>query len=244
MRERVGALRNYMREVAKRPNHRDVLRQCEVLSSLSDEDFGLLEQNSYLAYAERGEVIWLSGATAEFIAIIGSGFVKLTKTSPHGHEVTVELLGPSQPAGIMAAIESHIYPLSALAVSNCWYLKIPTPLFLNVYEHNEKLKDMILKTLGPRLRRAYDMMTRLSSGKVEERVAAVLLILATSYGKPAETGTVLEVPLTRQDIAEMAGTTVETTIRVMSRWQKNGVLTTDHQVITLHCLQSLNDTLG
>lgn len=71
------------------------------------------------------------------------------------------------------------------------------------------------------------MMTRMSSGTVEERLAAVLLILVDSYGKRDSEGLHLLVPLTRQDLSEMAGTTVESTIRVMSRWQKQGIIRTD-----------------
>ena len=88
------------------------------------------------------------------------------------------------------------------------------------------------------------MMARMSSGKVEQRIAAVLLILMDSYGKTGKLGGVrLTVPLTRQDIAEMAGTTVETCIRVMSKWQKLGTVTTEHQVITVRDPEALTATL-
>ena len=89
------------------------------------------------------------------------------------------------------------------------------------------------------------MMARLSSGKVEQRIAAVLLMLGESYGKVGKLGGIrLTVPLTRQDVAEMAGTTVETCIRIMSKWQKAGVVTTDHQVITVRSPDALATTLS
>ena len=84
-----------------------------------------------------------------------------------------------------------------------------------------------------RLRQAFDMISHLSVGKVDQRVAAVLLMLSNSFGEDQKGGIQLTVPLTRQDISEMAGTTVESTIRVMSKWQKQGLITTNNQYIFL-----------
>ncbi len=186
-----------------------------------------------MAYAERGETIWIAGQSSEFSAVVGIGFVKMTQSSPHGAEVAVELLGPGQCFGLMAAIEGREFPLTATAVTNCWYLKLPTREIQEIYSASDAMKDQIVRSIGPRLRRAHEMMSRLSSGSVEERIAAVLFILATSYGKPVSGGLTIEVPLTRSDISEMAGTTTETTIRVMSRWQKQGLVTTDKHVVTI-----------
>ena len=133
----------------------------------------------------------------------------------------------------MVAIEGREYPLSAIAVTNTWYLKIPTRTILDIYHSSSVLKDIVLRSLAPRLRKAHDMMARMSTGRVEQRIAAVLLILMDSFGEPQAIGTRIAVPLTRQDLSEMAGTTVETTIRVMSRLQKDGILETDHQMITI-----------
>jgi len=115
---------------------------------------------------------------------------------------------------------------------------------LPIYDRNPLLKDSMLRRLGPRLRKAHDMMTRMSTGTVDERLAAVLIVLADSYGDRDSEGVHLQVPLTRQDLSEMAGTTVETTIRVMSRWQKQGVLRTDNRVIKILNEQKLEGLLN
>ena len=83
----------------------------------------------------------------------------------------------------------------------------------------------------------------MSTGKVEQRIAAVLLILADSYGVSQSDGMRIAVPLTRQDLSEMAGTTVETSIRVMSRFQKDGILATDKQLITILDQAALSESL-
>ena len=230
--------------VPEKPSVFTVIHACSVLNALTEEERQRFADHSYMAYAERSEAIWLVGAPSEFFAVAGTGFVKMTHTSPQGAEIAVELLGPGQCFGLLVALEGRIFPLSAVAVTQCWYLKVPTRLLQEIYQNNEKLRDQILRAVAPRLRRAHEMMSRMSSGKVEQRIAAVLLILSESYGRQGKLGGIrLNVPLTRLDIAEMAGTTVETCIRVMSKWQKSRIVTTDRQVITLRNLDMLNAAL-
>jgi CRP-like cAMP-binding protein len=230
--------------VPDRPSKQAVIGACSILNPLAEHEIDALMEHCQMAYAERGEAIWIAGAPSDFVAVVGTGFVKMTRTAPQGAEIAVELLGPGQCFGLLAALEGRIFPLSAVAVTHCWYLKAPTRILQELYKTNQHLRDQMLRALGPRLRRAHEMMARLSSGKVEQRIAAVLLILGESYGRTGRLGGVrLNVPLTRQDIAEMAGTTVETCIRVMSRWQKAEIVTTDHQVITLRKPDALNAAL-
>lgn len=227
----------------ERPSNISVIEACSLLNPLTQEERVYLVERCYMAYAERGEMIWRAGSPAQLAAISGVGFVKMTRSTPQGMEVAVELLGPGQCFGIMAAIEGRTFPLSAVAVTNCWYLKIPAEHLKHVYESSDSLKDQLLRSMGPRLRKAHEMMARMSTGKVEQRIAATLLILLDSYGFEDEQGSHLHVPLTRQDISEMAGTTVETTIRVMSRWQKEGFLSTKNQMITVSNKEALNSAL-
>ncbi len=233
-----------MAELPSQPSKLSVIQSCSVMNALSEEERTALIDQSFMAFAERGECIWLVGSQSEFFAIVGVGFTKMTRSTPQGAEVAVELLGPGQCFGLLAALEGRPYPLSATAVTPCWYLKVPTRVFLDMYNANIHLRDQMLRTLAPRLRKAHEMMARMSTGKVDQRIAAVLLILGESYGRVGKHGGVrLNVPLTRQDIAEMAGTTVETCIRVMSKWQKSEIVTTENQVITIRQPDTLSAAL-
>lgn len=230
--------------IPERPSKFAVVESCSLLNGLDRGTRSDLASASFMAYAEKGELIWMAGNPAEFCAVLGTGFVKMTKSSPSGQEVAVELLGPGQAFGLMAAIEGRSFPLSATAVTNSWYLKIPSQELLTAYNESASLKDAILRNLAPRLRKAHDMMSRLSSGSVEERIAAVMFILADSYGRQSVKGIELTVPLTRSDIAEMAGTTTESSIRVISRWQKDRLISTDHRMITILNPEGLQRILG
>ena len=98
---------------------------------------------------------------------------------------------------------------------------------------NHVLKDRLVRKTALRMHQKLDFISKLTSGNVHERVAAVLFVLADSYGVKAGSGIRLDVPLTRQQIGEMAGTTTETTIRIFSRWTQEGILETSQQVITI-----------
>ncbi|MBS1717635.1 MAG: Crp/Fnr family transcriptional regulator [Armatimonadetes bacterium] len=219
--------------IPERPTKASVLQACTLLNPLTEAQREDLIESSFMAYAERGELIWHAGSPAEYAAIIGVGFIKMTKLNPSGQEMAVELLGPGQCLGLMVVLEGRSFPLSALAATHCWYMKASARNLIAAYQANDKLKDQVVRNLGPRLRRAHDMMSRLSSGKVEQRIAAILFILADSYGARNGHAINIQVPLTRQDIAEMAGTTTETSIRVLSKWQKEGVVATDKHLISI-----------
>ena len=217
----------------ERPSHQAAIESCTLLNALTSAEKEDLLEKTFLAFADRGEAIWLSGAPSEFCAVVASGFVKMTRTTPSGQEVAMELLGPGQAFGLLIALEGKPFPLSASAVTPCWYLKVPRKVLQDVYEASPSLKDRMLRSLGPRLQRAHSMMARLSTGSAEERIAAILLILSDSYGIVRGNKVRITVPLTRQEIGEMAGTTVETTIRVMSKWQKDALVKTDRQIVTI-----------
>ncbi len=217
----------------ERPSILDVLRSSTLLNSLHADEFDDLARTSHLAFAERGDTIWIRGSETDFFGLVGTGFVKMVMSSATGQEMTAELMGPGQVFGLLGTVQGTGCPLSARAVTHVWYLKVPKREFLPIYQKADVLKDALMRRTTNRLQQAYSMMARMSSGKVSERIAAVLFILAESYGSSSPNGLVISVPLTRQDIADLAGTTVESTIRVMSKWQKQGIIATDHRVVTL-----------
>lgn len=234
-----NAMADGIGEFPERPSNIGVVEACTLMNALDSEVRAHLAAASHMAYAERGETIWPAGTPSEFCAIVGVGFVKMAKSTPRGQDAAMELLGPGQVLGLMAAIEGRPFPLSAIAVTNTWYLKVPTRELMRCYADSSLLKDQIIRGIGPRLRKAHDMMSRLTSGRVEERLAAVLFILADTYGRQTKHGIELTVPLTRSDLGEMAGTTTESTIRVLSKWQKEAIIATNRHYITVQAPDQL-----
>jgi CRP/FNR family transcriptional regulator len=232
-----------MPERPERPSVISVLRSSTLLNALTADDLEELATLSHLAYAERGETIWMKGNQVDFFGLVGNGFVKMVRSFATGQEVTSEIIGPGQIFGLLGVIEGGGCPLEARSVSNAWYLKIPKREILHIHEQRLVFKDQLLRRTVTRFRQSVDMMAKMTTGKVEQRIALIRLMLAESYGEQTAEGVRLKVPLIRQDIAEMAGTTVESTIRTMSRWQKKNWLSSDHKHITITKMELLEEFL-
>lgn len=228
-----------MAQVPARPPILSVLKSSTLLNSIDESELILLAKDCHMAYAERGETIWVRGDQVDFFGLVGTGFVKMVRSTAKGQEVTAEIMGPGQIFGMLGAIEGSGCPLTSRAVSNCWYLKLPKRVFAPVYERQQLLKDAVLRRTAGRLRLSHEMIAAMASGRVDERIALVLYLLAESYGETHGDSVTIKVPLTRMEISEMAGTTVETTIRVISRWQKENLVETDHRHITIKNAQKL-----
>ncbi|MCU0316418.1 MAG: Crp/Fnr family transcriptional regulator [Fimbriimonadaceae bacterium] len=222
-----------MSEFPSAPTKLQVLRASNLLNSLTEDQISEVAGASHLAYVERGEIIWLTGNTVDFFGVVGLGFVKMTTTTAAGQDVTTELMGPGQVFGLLGAVDGSGCPQCARAVCNSWYLKVPKRIFMPIFQENVVLKEHLIRRTTNRLRNSHKLITRLSSAKVDQRLASILFMLADSYGVSDGNRLVIQVPLTRQDLSEMAGTTVETTIRVMSQWQKLGWVETQSKTIVI-----------
>ena len=159
--------------------------------------------------------------------IFMEGDVKIVRHSRTGKDVVLELLGPGEIFGGVAVIEKRPYPASAQATEATVVLKIPAdPVIALAERHPAFIKEMALM-IGRRLRAAHDSVASLAVDPVEARLAAALLRLAKREGARGDKGVTLPFHLTRQSLADMTGTTVETAIRTLSRWVRDGVLDDD-----------------
>jgi CRP/FNR family transcriptional regulator len=180
------------------------------------------------------EYVFMEGDPAEWFCLVRSGRVKILRASRGGKEVVLELLRPGEPFGGVAVIEHRPYPASAQATEPSVVLKIPRePIVALTERHPGVIREMALM-IGRRLRSAHDSVRSLAADPVEARLAAALLRLAEHDGARGRDGITLPFTLTRQSLGDMTGTTVETTIRVMSRWQKAGLVRDEggHLILT------------
>ena len=191
-------------------------RAIEVLAAVALEE------------AHRSRVsIFMEGDAAHWFYLVRSGHVKIVRHSRSGKDVVLELLGPGEIFGGVAVIEKRPYPASAQATEPTVVLKIPADAVITLAErHPGFIKEMALM-IGRRLRAAHDSVASLAVDPIEARLAATLLRLAKREGVRSSKGVTLPFHLTRQSLADMTGTTVETAIRVVSRWLRDGLLADD-----------------
>ena len=184
-------------------------REVEALAGAASED----------VYRPR-EYVFMEGDPPSWLCLVMSGRVRIVRHSRTGKDVVLELLGPGEIFGGVAVIEKRPYPAAAQAVERTTVLRIPAAALTAASQrHPDIIKEMALM-IGRRLREAHDSVKSLSVDAVEARLAAALLRLAARDGAPTRAGLALPFHLTRQSLADMTGTTVETAIRVVSRWLK------------------------
>lgn len=198
------------------------------LASLKADDRAALtplcEMNAY----EKGDQIFGEGDPADRIHFLFVGKVKIVKAS-RDRDLILEILGPGEPVGAVAVFERRPFPATAVALEPSGIVSIPERPFFELIESRPEITRRLLAGLTSRLmslnRRLADM-----TGSVEYRAARLFAMLAERIGEKETDGAVfLPLPLSRQEIADLVGTTIETAIRVMSRWQKDGVVETDKQ---------------
>ncbi len=169
------------------------------------------------------EYIFMEGDPARWFCVVKSGHVRIVRHSRTGKDVVLELLGPGEVFGGVAVIEQRPYPAAAQATDGAVVLKIPADAMIAVSDRHPSLNKELALLIGRRLRTAHDSVKALAVDPVETRLAAALLRLAEREGTRGTQGLVLPFHLTRQNLADMTGTTVETAIRIVSRWLKDGL---------------------
>jgi CRP/FNR family transcriptional regulator len=185
------------------------------------------------------DYVFMEGDPALWFCLVKHGHVKIVRHARAGRDVALELLGAGEMFGGVAAIERRPYPASAQATEPSVVVKIPQDAIVALADREPSIIRAIALLISRRLRGAHDAVTSLATDPVEARLAAALLRLADREGRRGATGIALPFPLTRQSLADMAGTTVETTIRIVSRWLKDRVLEEENGRFVLRDLDAL-----
>jgi CRP-like cAMP-binding protein len=186
---------------------------------------------------EKGEEVFREGDRATDLCFVVIGRVKIVKAGPT-RDVILGLFGVGEPIGAVSLFEGKRFPASAVALEPSTVLRVPEREFFATIDAHPEITRRLLQGL---MLRQFEISRRLAdlTGPVEKRIARLLLMLATRVGRQAGAGATIPLALSRQEIAEMTATTVETAIRVMSRWGKENVVITQPGAFTIPDLQAL-----
>ncbi|MGE0815373.1 MAG: Crp/Fnr family transcriptional regulator [Vicinamibacterales bacterium] len=205
----------------------DIVRRLPVFRRLSSEDRARIAASSRLVRYPRGGRVFSEGDPASAFLVIVEGRVKVFKATPAGKEIILEIFGTGDPLAAVAVYERQAFPASAQALEETTCLSIEQREFFALLEHHPALTLGLLSGLTLRLAELTRRLAELSGARVEARFARLFLKLGHQIGRQDRGGVFVPMALTRQELADLTGTTIETAIRVMSRWQKEGLLHTD-----------------
>lgn len=224
----------------------------EVLGSLrASRIFGKLDESQLLVFArsanrdklKRGDVLWRAGDAPSSITIITSGLVKICKPLRPGMSTIVGLFGPRESIGDMAVVSGRVYPAEAVAASDrVELLRIEKTTVLEAMERDSAVAMAVNRSLVEHSNALQDKIRVLAAGAVDQRLATLLLHLAERFGDEQEDETTfIPVVLSRAELSLLVGATIETTIRIMSRWQKEGLVQTRPDGFVLTRASALED---
>ena len=210
-----------------------------LLASLHREDREALAPLCRMRGYDKGDTIFREGDPADRIHFVHLGRVKIVK-SAGARDVILEILGPGEPVGAVAVFERRPFPASAVTLEPTGILSIPEREFFTLLEKRPEMMRHLLAGLTYRLmmvnKRLADLM-----GSAEQRASRLFLTLADRVGLPTANGVRIPLPLSRQEIADLIGTTLETAIRLMSRWQKEAVVLTEKDGFVIPDVAALRD---
>lgn len=195
-----------------------------LLSFLGREDRSHLEPICRVRGYEKGEVIFHEGDPADRIHFIYAGRVKISKAVAN-RDLILEILGPGEPVGAVAVFENHPFPATAIALEPSGLLSMPEREFFDLLERRPGMTRHLLSGLTLRLMTLNKRLAD-SAGSAEYRAARMFLTFAARLGTAKGNEIFIPLALSRQEIADLLGTTIETAIRLMSRWQKENVVLT------------------
>jgi CRP/FNR family transcriptional regulator, nitrogen oxide reductase regulator len=210
-----------------------VLHNAPFFAPLTHAEIHEISQHFRQRDYAAGEVIHQYGAEAQRLELVAAGTVKLTRPTTIGRDVLLEVLGPGSLFGRVDLLGDTTYTDTATANTDCCILVTTAGEFREILRAYPAAAIAALEYVSERMQSAHDVIEQLSAYPVERRVAATLLTLAERLGREDETGILIDMPLSRQDLADMTGTTVETASRVLSRLRQDGLIASGRRWVSI-----------
>ena len=207
----------------------DLLSQAPIFKSLRPEDRARVAEVAHVKTYAKGDLLFSEGDPAESFYVVCAGRAKVFKMTPAGKDVILEIFGVGHPLGAVAVYEGRPFPASAMALEDTTCVLIPRQAFFALLQEHPSLVRGLLLGLTRRLMELTNRISELTGGRVEPRVARLFLKMASETGRPERGGIFVATPLSRQEIADLTGTTIETCIRIMSRWGKEDLVRTEKE---------------
>ena len=202
------------------------LRRVNVFRDASDEDLKLFVANGIMRSIEEGEFFFFQGDPAVYFYILVTGKAKLLQSNQSGQQVNLRTLSEWQMFGALGAVRDEaLYPATAQALEPSTALAIESSFLKEMMKTRPHLNVNLMQLMTGYIMEMQERYRELATERVEQRIAHTVLRLASQMGQRIEDGTTMvELAFSRQDLAEMSGTTLFTVSRTLSEWEKSGLI--------------------
>lgn len=223
---------------------RTVVRSLPVFERMSDADLDTFLDHASSRRVLQGEAVFRQGQPAHDFFLLLSGRLKVTQVTGDGQQVIVRVVHPGELFGFAIALQRTDYPGTATAATESVVLSWPSALWPQFVEQNGRLAASAIQTIGRQLEDAHTRIREMSTEEVERRVAHAIVRLSEQAGRKEEGGIQIAFPISRQDIAEMTGTTLHTVSRILSAWEARGLVRCGRQKVLVRDRRGLSQLAG
>ena len=210
-----------------------ILAEAPLFNGLDEQARQSALQVAYRRFIRSGEYFFFQDDPATTFYVLLKGRARLIQLTPEGQQVVVRYVGPGDGIGIIVVLSEMDYPLSAEALTDCEALAWDAAGVINLMQRYPSLALNGMRLVAGRFRSLQHRYRELATEKVERRVARALLRLARQAGRRTERGVLIDLPLSRQDLGEMTGTTLYTVSRLLSRWEQAGLVETGREQVII-----------
>lgn len=210
-----------------------ILRRSPLFAGLVPADVAAVNEQFREHGYDEGQVIYAAGEPAQRFSVVATGKVKLERTAASGRGILLDLLTSGEFFGCLAQRGDTTYREIATAQTACCVLSVAVDRFRAMLHRYPPVALAALELTAARLRAAQETMEQQSGRSAEARIAALLLKLGDKLGESREGALLLQAPLSRQDLADMAGTTIETASRVLSAFRREGLVQSGRRWVAL-----------
>ena len=207
------------------------------------------ERQRWLARAARveigrGETLARQGEPARLFYLLESGYLKLLQLTADGTELIVRFIAPGDPFGGVVALSDAPYPVTAVAVQPSLALSWARDAVGALLGETPQVRVNIMREMTMHMTAALTRVRELTTASVDQRLAHTILRLAEQCGRPEKDGVLIAQPLTRQEIADLTGTTLYTASRTLAKWETLGVVETRQRMLFVRSTRQLEDIAG
>jgi CRP/FNR family transcriptional regulator, nitrogen oxide reductase regulator len=218
-----------------------LLADLPFFAGLSPADVAAINQHFREVGFEPDEMIYLAGDPAARMFVVAEGRVKLFQSAANGRNVLLNLLAPGEFFGGLFSLGTEAYVDTAQAQTSACILQVSSDEFRKILDRHPGVAIRVLEVMAQRLQAANERVFLLSTSPVERRVAVTLLKLAGKMGRKRKVGLLIDMPLSRENLADMTGSTPESVSRAISQFQKEGWIATGRMWIALKDLVALQE---
>lgn len=223
-----------------------LLTQIELFQGLSEIDLETVLKESREISFEQDSFLFYQDDPAERVFVLKSGRIKLYQLSDDGQQVLMRVMTPGMMFAAISIVEGATYPVSAEAAEAGQAIYWSQETILSLIERYPRLAMNAIRVLAGHVREFQNRYRELATERVERRLARTVLRLASQTGQKTDEGVLLDLPLTRQDLAEMSGTTLYTVSRILSQWDSQGLVLAGRERLVIrfpHGLVSIAEDL-